>query len=446
LPIFYSVVFSPDGRLLASGSNSGNVRLWDVDTGELLTVLHQHQQLVWLLAFSPDNRILATGSSDQTICLWDSTSGQLQRTLQGQPTEISALAIHPTGRWLASGGADRRVHLWDLSDAQQPRPQQSLTDHTGWIRALAFEPQGHLLASAGYDRMIHLWEMIVTPDSVPANKMRLVRTLHGHDAPIEAVAFHPDAKLLASAGWDKAIHLWDVETGVLLHILRGHERVVWSLAFSRDGRYLFSAGSDETVCQWELAALNAYECYEPMRRSFKLGKEVITVHCPARGPFLVANAAHFIYLFDHELQVVQRFHSPSKSWVWDMAVSADGSLVATTTNTPKLHLWEMQHGTLRQTLDGHSVEPLAVVLTPDDITLCSASVDGEIRLWDVATGACRRTLRLEKPYAGMNITGVTGITDAQRTALKALGAVEDDVEADSGVPRTHQLRGNGDEL
>lgn len=416
----YSLAFSPDGRLLASGTHGGNIRLWDVLTGEPLNVLRHHQSLIWSLAFSPDGRILASGGSDQSVCLWDPHTRQLMQTLEGQPQTVNALAVHPSGRWLASGGADQQVHLWDLAEPQRSQPRQSLIGHTGWVRTLAFQPQGRLLASAGNDRMIHLWDTQTLSDAPQP-----VRTLHGHESPIEQVVFHPNGTLLASCGFDKSILLWDVETGGLLHRLNGHERLVWSVAFSLDGRYLFSSSSDETVCAWDLATLNAQENSAPSRRSAKLGEEVVKLLCPPHGAILIVNAANSIYLLDHNLQIVRTFKRPQEIWMWDMALSTDGSFLVTTNVDPGLCIWEISTSRLRQTLSGHREEPEAVAISPDDSTIYSGSTDGEIKIWDAETGKCLQTLHVAAPYSNTNITGVIGITEAQKAALTTLGAIED---------------------
>ncbi len=89
----------------------------------------------------------------------------------------------------------------------------------------------------------------------------------------------------------------------------------------------------------------------------------------------------------------------------------------------KVRLWDVHTGQCRQTMEGHTQTVRMVKFSPDDQTLASCSGDETIKLWNVQTGACLKTLRIPGPYQGMNIRGVTGITEAQRSALKALGAV-----------------------
>jgi WD40 repeat protein len=111
-----SVAFSPDGRLLASGSGDKTIKLWDVATGSLVRTLSGHTSWVNSVAFSPDGRLLASGSADNTIKLWDVASGSLVRTLTGHTDWVRSVAFSPDGRLLASGSGDDTIKLWDISD------------------------------------------------------------------------------------------------------------------------------------------------------------------------------------------------------------------------------------------------------------------------------------------------------------------------------------------
>ena len=191
------IAYSPDRELLAVASSIG-IWIYDSDTGATLDLLTAPVP-VSTVVFSPDGHTLASGSWDDGIVrLWDIGTGQVIATLTGQTYGTYSVAFSPDGAMLASGGNDKNVRLWDTETGAHLR---TLTGHTHHVLSLAFSPDGQTLASGGWEGTVLLWDT-----ATGAHK----RTLTGHTEEILGVAFSPDGRLLASGSEDGTVLLWNV--------------------------------------------------------------------------------------------------------------------------------------------------------------------------------------------------------------------------------------------
>ena len=236
----YSVVFSPDGQTLASGSGNHTIRLWNANTDRHIRTLKGHTDAVFSVVFSPDGQTLASGSVDDTIRLWNANMGRHIRTLKGHTDEVYSVVFSPDGQTLASGSLDRTIRLWN---ANTDRHIRTLKGHTDAVFSVVFSPDGQTLASGSGNHTIRLWN---------ANTGIHIRTLKGHTDEVYSVVFSSDGRTLASGSLDRTIRLWNANTGIHIRTLKGHTDAVFSVVFSPDGRTLASGSLDRTIRLWDV--------------------------------------------------------------------------------------------------------------------------------------------------------------------------------------------------
>jgi WD40 repeat protein len=403
-----SITFHPRGKILASSSSDHSVKVWDISTGECLKTLQGHVNWVQSVAFSPDGQTLASGSQDHAAKLWDINTGECIYTFQGYANWLKSVVFNPDGKLIASGGQDNIVRLWDVSTI---KCTNILHGHVDWIQCLAFSPDGQTLVSGSSDCTVRVWDV---------NTNKCIKILDEHTSKVYSIVFSPDGLVVASASFDNTIKLWKLSTGECVNTLQDHSGNITTVAFSSNGKILASRSDDNTVKLWDIEAgkcLKTFPGYANWLRSGAFNSNV-TICASSGDDYIVklwniATGQCLITLEEHTGQIKT------------LAFSPDGQAIASGSDDLTIKLWNIRTGQCLITFQGHTRTLSSISFSPDGQVICSCSKDGTIKFWDTKTGECLKTLRSDRPYENMNITGVKGLTDAEISTLKALGAMED---------------------
>jgi RNA polymerase sigma factor (sigma-70 family) len=381
------LTLSPDGRFSAldlwTDKPPYEVQVCDATTGEVRLRLGPHQKPVSCVVYSPDGKTIATAGDEAVIRLWDAATGKCLHTLHGhEPVDgydghMLAVAFSPDGEQLVSGGVDKTVRIWDVAAGREVR---RLGQHKGGVLCVAFTPDGKQVLTGGFNEPIRLWD---------AASGKPVRQFPKRSEFAARMAFAPSGTSMAVVRWGSyAPRFWDVASGREVPLAEGPDLEVTGIVFSRDGRTLTTAGHDRVIRQW------ATDTGRELRRWENVP---LLLGCLAASPDgkIVAggNAYGIICLWQAGTgQELRRLQAP-KGWVQDLAFAPDGKILASANNDGSVSLWNIATGAELRRLKGHERYARGVAFAPDGKTLASTADDQTVRLWRVDTGEELRRLK-----------------------------------------------------
>ncbi|KAI9841971.1 MAG: general transcription repressor [Thelocarpon superellum] len=238
-----SVCFSPDGRLLATGAEDKQIRVWDIQSRMIKHTFSGHEQDIYSLDFSRTGRLIASGSGDRTVRLWNVETRQHVMTLQIEDG-VTTVAISPDGHYVAAGSLDKSVRVWDTANGNLVERLEGAEGHKDSVYSVAFAPNGRDLVSGSLDKTIKMWELNPPRGGPVPRPGKCIRTFEGHKDFVLSVALTPDGAWVLSGSKDRGVQFWDPRTGNTQLMLQGHKNSVISVAPSPQGN-LFATGSGD---------------------------------------------------------------------------------------------------------------------------------------------------------------------------------------------------------
>jgi WD40 repeat protein/energy-coupling factor transporter ATP-binding protein EcfA2 len=360
-----SVAFSPDGKLIVSGSGDNTVRLWDIEGNAVGQPFQGHEDYVKSVAFSPDGKLIVSGSYDKTVRLWDIEGNPVGQPFQGHEDYVKSVAFSPDGKLIVSGSRDKTVRLWDIEGNPVGQPFQG----HGYIYSVAFSPDGKLIVSGSYDKTVRLWDIEGNPVGQP---------FQGHERSVASVAFSPDGKLIVSGSGDNTVRLWDLKGNPVGQPFQGHEGYIYSVAFSPDGKLIGSGSYDKTVRLWDIEG-------NPVGQPFQ-GHEgyIYSVAFSSDGKLIVSGSYDkTVRLWDIEGNPVGQPFQGHESYVNSVAFSSDGKLIVSGSGDNTVRLWDIEGNPVDQPFQRHERSVASVAFSPDGKLIVSGSDDNTVRLWDI---------------------------------------------------------------
>ncbi len=453
-----TVAFLPNGEEILSGGLDRTLRRWRVATGEQIQAYEETTGFIFRLAISADGQFAATAHGDglignnvpnnprdRSVRLWDLDTGEVIHQWNLNSGWVRTVDISPDGRYVASGSWDRNrggfIRIWDRQSGEEIR---TLYGHSNLIPGITFTPDSQYIVSASWDRSLRVWEIntgievqrfnvfddllldvaisadgeyaIVASGNLGGNEITLeaeqstapaawlidlrsrglLTTLTGHQDWVWSMAVHPNGRYAASGSGpldpslavDTTVRLWDLETNTELAVLEGHESTVEGVNFSPDGTMLVSASWDGRVILWHITEIEPGNLeIEEVNRLADGGEAVYNVIFSPDGSKIVAGLGdgtvrvwdvvtgeEIITFGDHNAQVT------------GLAFSPDGRQLATSSWDNTAALWDIESGERLQTFEGHTRFVNDVAFSPDGKYILTGAWDSTARLWDIESG------------------------------------------------------------
>ncbi len=417
-------LFSPDGKLVYSGSNDGEIFIINSSSGQVEALLEGHEDEVSTISITNDGSKLASGSRDHTIRIWDlSTREQLQLITPGRGFVLS-VSFSPDGSKLASSTAypELIVHLWDVESGLEIQNNQGCEGYDwevrfnpdgksividcgipifwefesgkvwspikSWIGKSVFTPDGEQMIAEGDDRVIVIRNAINWEEE---------RVISGLTENVKQLSITPDGAYLAAVMSDNSIQVWNLNEGQVLDSISGSSFGNWIRfsEFRSDNRVLVTADYEGEIKYWGVDQ-------QKVTKQFSTTYRGMLAVSPSRYEIAAAYNDQIAIWSAINAKLIRLLNNTIDEYTWEIDFSPNETLLAAGDKN-KIHIWDTKSGEEVLTIRGYLGTVLSVDFSPDNLTLASGSLDESVKLWDVNTGYLIRTV-------GSKLSGVRDVS------------------------------------
>lgn len=379
------VAVSANGKRIATACFEDAVRVWNGETAKHLFSLERRSFGSHCVAFSPDDRFLVSGDRDKTLRVWDASDGSFIRSLDGHADVVRSVAFGTKPNQLVTGSLDGTVKVWDMNTWEV---QRTLRGHGDGVTGVAVSATGDWIVSSSFDASLRMWD---------ARTGELVRMLNGHRGLVWDVAMSHDGKWIVSAGSDGTIRVWDTVSGRPIDALKGLTNESRCVTVAPDGKHVASCGSDGTILLWNVAG-------NPAPSIFKLGsEEKVLAFSPTLDRIAAASDDRTIRVWNAMTGELIGTSQPRKDqpteneaygrMLSEMVFDSSGEQIAIGSYGGTVEIWDTTTCRLLHTLPAHDGQVADITFSRDDKRIATGGHDGLVAVFDTSDGRLLHSLR-----------------------------------------------------